>query len=75
MPELKIKGRMNSLVCKTCGEVTFFMIGGNVDGFVRHGCIHSVSLLLKELLKDKIKARAKAKKAAKKKATVRKRRV
>lgn len=69
----KVPLPVRSFVCQECHEVSWLIVGGKLDGFIRHGCIHTVKMLLMELLKDKIKARAKLKKAAKKKATARKR--
>ncbi len=61
------------MICPECHSVSWLIVGGTFDGFVKHGCIHHVQGLLTRILKDKIEARAKLKKKAAKKATARKR--
>lgn len=45
--------------CKTCGEVTILMTARSkgLTGFIKHGCFHSVKLLMMEMLKEKIAKR------------------
>lgn len=55
----KAKSTLHSLVCHTCAEVSWLVVGGKYDGFIRHGCRHSVQDLLKILLEKELKTRKK----------------
>lgn len=49
------------LSCHKCGETTIIQTARAkaMDGFIKHGCTHSVARLLLEMLKDRINARKK----------------
>jgi len=65
MPKLVAKVQMKSAVCSKCGNVSFFLENGDLDGFVRFGCRHLVWELLERLLKEEIEARGKGTRVAK----------
>lgn len=57
---------LHFISCKSCTETTIIMTAKSkgLDGFIKHGCTHSVHLLLMEMLKDKLAARKKLSRVA-----------
>ncbi len=58
----KDKDPLNSIICDKCSAVSWLIVGGTFDGFVRHGCIHNVMTLFMELLALEIEGRSKVRK-------------
>lgn len=58
----KDKDPLYSLVCPKCSKVSWIIVGGTFDGFIKHGCIHSVGTLLNEMVKKDLEVRLKTKK-------------
>lgn len=57
---------LNFLSCPTCGDVSVIMISRSkgLDGFIKHGCRHSVAALLSHFLNVELKTRKAARVAA-----------
>lgn len=59
MAKMVAVAKLKDRVCKVCGIPSYYVVGGNLEGFVRFHCRHAVWEILRKLLNEEIKVRKK----------------